>query len=96
MFSMRFQRDSQIRSTVDSPQWLKLIWAANSIDSEMFGNPVIVKNGQLPGDYAEEYEHTRVFFPADDPLTVRVSAKTERGSDVLTRAAARIKIEVAQ
>ena len=95
MFSMRLPRAALgSRQRFVSPPWLKLIWAANRIDSDVFGNPVIVKDGQLPGDYAEEYEHARVFFPVDDPLTVRVSAKTEYGSDVLTRAAARMKMEV--
>lgn len=67
---------------------MELIHAANAIEPAMFGEPVLRKNDPRPGDYCEEYEHAWVMFPADDPATVRVSARTDHGSKVLTKAEA--------
>lgn len=79
MFSMRFPRGD---GSGYAPPWLKLIHAANRIDRKMFGEPVLLKDG----NYTEQYEHAYVIFPADDKLTVRVSARTEYGSKVLKEA----------
>jgi hypothetical protein len=82
---MRFLRSAK-KHRFGPTEWLELIHAANAIDPAMFGEPAIVKNGPCMGDYAEQYEHAWVYFPADDPITVRVSALTEHGSVVLSKA----------
>ena len=85
MFSARFSR-SATAYKYGPTRWLELIWAANKIDKAMFGEPTIVHDAPRAGDYCEEYEHARVFFPSDDPVTVVVQAKTEYGNTVLVQA----------
>lgn len=85
MFAMRFPRKSEGRPG-SSPQWLTLIHLANGETPGMFGEPTLVKDVPLSGDYCEQYEDANVFFPVDDPLTVLVSARTKLGDLVLRRA----------
>ena len=84
MFSARFPK-GQDGSGV-APPWLKFIWAVNS-QAEIFGDPKIIKDEAwgLKGDYVEEYPGAYVIFPADDPLTVKIAARDEEASDLLSQ-----------
>ena len=84
MFSQRFPRAAERQGS--APPWLKAIHAANAVE-HMFGNPTSV--GQREGvGYVEEYADADVVFPADDPLTVTIMAKTESGDRVLKQVTA--------
>lgn len=81
MFSQRFPRSAERPGS--APPWLRVIHAANGID-HIFGEPNFT--GQREGvGYVEEYLDAEVIFPADDPITVKILAKTERGDRVLTQ-----------
>jgi hypothetical protein len=70
------------------PEWLQLIWKANDLRPETFGEPEISE--WWAGGTVEEYPDARVIHRGDG--TVSVVAKTPEGLDVLSRAAAELGI----
>ena len=81
MFNKRYARGGPRKSGDPLPDWLLAIHAVNAID-KIFGNPLSV--GQREGvGYVEEYVDADVIFPDDDPLTVAIVAKSDRGDQLL-------------
>lgn len=91
MLSLRFPRGGPRGPSDGPPPWMAMIHAANRIE-KIFGEPTSV--GPREGfTTVEEYPDADVMFPADDPLTVKIVAKTERGDRVLKAAADALEAE---
>jgi hypothetical protein len=85
MLSLRLPRGGPRGPKDPPPPWMQLIYAANRIE-KIFGQPSYV--GPREGfTTVEDYPDVDVMFPADDPITVKFVAKTERGDCVLKQAA---------
>lgn len=72
------------------PEWLKVIWEANTIEPGFFSDCEIKE--WWAGGTVEEYEHARVLFRTDP--SVSIIAKTEHGEDILRQVAKRLDIHM--
>lgn len=72
------------------PEWLKVIWEANTIEPGFFGQPDIGK--WWAGGVVEEYTDARVIFRTDP--SVSIVATTEHGEDILRQVAQRLGIHM--
>jgi hypothetical protein len=81
--------DGQGRHAGPGP-WLDLIHEANRIAPGMFGEPAS-SGPWWAGGFAEEYPDARVIFRRDeDPESVSVISKTDRGAEILSAAAEKL------
>lgn len=89
MVSLRLAK-GPIEYRDNPPEWLKVIWEANTIEPGFFGRPEISK--WWAGGTVEEYEHARVLHRTDP--SVSIIAKTEHGEDILRQVAKRLDIHM--
>jgi len=85
MLTLKFPKGGPRTATSGPPPWLAFISKVNLIEQGFFGQPSFVGKMDGPGNI-EEYEHARVMFPASDPSTVLIVAKTEHGAEILKQA----------